>query len=145
MAKSKWDSVQEKLPLIESWYRDGAIDEDVYKKLAISKDTFYRYVKEHSDLSDIRKKGKEVIDVQVENALLKRALGYEYEETTQEIRKDEDGKKKTVVKKVTKHVAGDVAAQIFWLNNRRPDSWMNKRDITNELEDLSDVDGDIYG
>lgn len=36
--------------------------------------------KKYSDISYALKKGKEVIDRQVENALLKRALGYEYTE-----------------------------------------------------------------
>ena len=66
------------------------------------------------------KKGKDWADVQVENALFKRATGHDYEEMTWE-----DGKLTKVVKK---HIAGDVTAQIFWLKNRRPDLWRDKRE-----------------
>lgn len=38
------------------------------------------------------KKNKNIVDIEVENALYKRAVGYEFEETTIEI--DDEGKKK---------------------------------------------------
>ncbi len=49
---------------------------------------------------------------QVEKALLKRALGYEYDEVIYE------GGQET--KRVKKHVVPDTTAQIFWLKNRKP-------------------------
>ena len=49
--------------------------------MGISVETFYKYVKKYPDFSDSLKKGKAPVDVRVENALLKRAMGYEYEET----------------------------------------------------------------
>ena len=81
MAKSKWEThVKDKLILVEAWARNGLTDEQIAKNLGISKDTFYKYKKEHTDFSDSLKRGKEVIDIEVENALLKRALGYKYNE-----------------------------------------------------------------
>lgn len=70
------------------------------------------------------KKGKEVVDIEVENALLKRALGYSYEEKKVEV--SEEG---TKVTKTIKEVVPDTTAQIFWLKNRRPDRWRDKQDI----------------
>ena len=124
MAKSKWEQVQDKLILVEGWARDGLTDEQIANNLGISKDTFYKYKKEHTDFSDSLKRGKEVVDYQVENALLKRALGYQYDEITYE-----DGEE---IKRVTKQVAPDTTAQIFWLKNRRPSKWKDK--IENEKE-----------
>lgn len=142
MAKSKWDTVKDKLILVEGWARDGLTDEQIAKNLGISRDTFYSYKKQYSDFSYALKKGKEVIDFEVENALLKRALGYEYAEVTQEriIQKDEYGKvitdihgfpiyKMVVTKTVKKEVAPDTTAQIFWLKNRKPKEWRDKQDI----------------
>lgn len=60
--------------------------------------------------------------IQVENALLKRALGYEYMEERVEI-SEKDGRK---VIQTTKTVPPDTTAQIFWLKNRRPDKWRDK-------------------
>ena len=62
------------------------------------------------------------MDIQVENALLKRALGYEFQEERVE-RSDKDGVK---IVQTIKHVPPDTTAQIFWLKNRRPDKYRNK-------------------
>ena len=80
--------------------------------------------KKYPDISEALKKGKEVVDIQVENALLKRALGYSYKETKTE--ETADGDKVTVT---VKEVVPDTTAQIFWLKNRRPDKWRDKQDI----------------
>lgn len=62
--------------------------------------------------------------------MLKRALGYNYTEETIETLVDGSEKYKTV----TKHMAGDITAQIFWLKNRRPDKWKDKNIIEHEGE-----------
>ncbi|WP_291563694.1 MULTISPECIES: helix-turn-helix transcriptional regulator [unclassified Clostridium] len=143
MAKSKYETnVKDKLMLVEGWARNGLTDEQIAKNLGIAYSTFREYKKKYSALSAALKKGKEVIDFEVENALLKRALGYEYEEVTQErvLRKDERGQPITdihgfplyemvVTKKVKKEVTPDTTAQIFWLKNRKPQEWRDKRDI----------------
>lgn len=126
MAKSKYEThVLPKLFLIECWARDGLIDEQIAKNLGIAYSTFRDYKNKYPALSAALKKGKEVIDCEVENALLKRALGYEYEETSTSIETGPDGTKKKA-KKTIKQVAPDVTAQIFWLKNRRPDKWRDK-------------------
>lgn len=145
MAKSKWENVKDKLDLIECWARDGLTDKQIAKNLNISEDTFYEYKKKYSEFSDTLKKGKEVIDYEVENALLKRALGYEYEEKTYETQYNErTGKSiERLTKRITKQVAPDTTAQIFWLKNRRADKWRDKQqiehsgEINNPFKDLS--------
>ncbi len=84
MAKSKWEDIKDKLILIEGWARDGLTDEQIAANLGIGKTAFYKYKKEHVNFANALKKGKEVIDFEVENSLLKRALGYKYEEVTKE-------------------------------------------------------------
>ncbi|SCK04339.1 Uncharacterised protein [uncultured Clostridium sp.] len=132
MAKSKWEThVKDKLILVEAWARNGLTDEQIAKNLGISKDTFYKYKKEYTDFSDSLKRGKEVIDVEVENALLKRALGYKYNEVTKELIVDkETGEEELkVTKVVTKEVVPDTTAQIYWLKNRKPEDWRDKKEI----------------
>ncbi|WP_312573409.1 MULTISPECIES: transposase [unclassified Clostridium] len=133
MAKSKYETnVKDKLILVEGWVKNGLTDEQISKNLGIAYSTFREYKKEYSALSAALKKGKEVI-FEVENALLKRVLGYEYEEVTQErvSRKDERGQPITdihgfplyemvITKKVKKEVTPDTTAQIFWLKNKKP-------------------------
>lgn len=134
--KSKYHShVEPKLLLIEAWARDGIIDEDIARKLGVAYSTFREYVKRYLALSAALKKGKEIADVEVENALFKRAIGYPYDEVTREAKEQIDektGRRVTVrveTKRVTKEVHPDVTAQIFWLKNRRPDKWRDKQDI----------------
>ena len=69
---------------MEGWARDGLTDEQIAKNMGISRSTLNEWKKKYSDISDTLKKGKEVVDRQVENALLKRALGYSYKEVTRE-------------------------------------------------------------
>lgn len=62
---------------IEGWARDGLTDEQIAYNMGIRRQTLYEWKKRFPVISDVLKRGKEVIDRQVENALLKRALGYQ--------------------------------------------------------------------
>lgn len=130
IAKGKYKTdVEPRLIEIEAWKRDGLTDEQICKNLGISKDTFYKYKDKYADFSDCLKKGKEVADIEVENALFKRAVGYKYKEKIKEV-KEIDGKKHTYIKEVEKEMPGDVGAQIFWLKNRRKEKWKDKPEET---------------
>lgn len=126
MAKRKYEYwlTPEGLIKLEGWARDGLTDEQIAKNVGINRDTLYRWKKAHSDISDALKRGKEVIDRQVENAILSRALGYTYDEVTFE------GGVET--KRVRKQVVPDTTAQIFWLKNRKPEEWRDKREIVKD-------------
>lgn len=116
------------LTMIEAWAREGLTEEQIAMKMGISVRTLGNWKLAHVPIVQALKKGKAPVDAKVENALLRRALGYSYEEITEELRKDaETGESALVVtKKVTKHVAPDTTAQIYWLKNRRPDKWRDK-------------------
>lgn len=129
MAKGKYQYwlTEEGLLKLEGWARDGLTDEQIASNIGIATKTLYDWKKKYSKICNTLKKGKEVVDIQVENALLKRALGYSYIEETKELVEDEITgiSELKVVKTVTKQVAPDVTAQIFWLKNRKPDEWKN--------------------
>lgn len=137
IAKSKYETdVKPRLVEIEAWKRDGLTDEQICKNLGIVKDTFYKYKEKYTDFSDALKKGKEVADIEVENALFKRAIGYKYKEVIKEV-KEIDGKKSTYIKEVIKEIPGDVGAQIFWLKNRKSSKWKDKQNIDIEDNNVS--------
>ena len=137
IAKSKYETdVKPRLIEIEAWKRDGLTDEQIFKNLGISRDTFYKYKEKYTDFSDALKKGKEVADIEVENALFKREIGYKYKEVIKEV-KEIDGKKTTYIKEVVKEMPGDVGAQIFWLKNRKSSKWKDKQDIDIEDNNVS--------
>ncbi len=61
---------------------------------------------------------------QVEEALLKRAVGYEYTEDTYERRAAADGGTELVlVKQVRKHQPPDPKTAMWWLEKREPARW----------------------
>lgn len=118
---SKYHSnVEPKLLLIEAWCRDGLTEAQICDNLDVSQESFIQYKKQFPELVEVLKKGKEVIDVMVENALLKAALGYDYEE---------DQATAQGVYSVKKVAHPNTTALIFWLKNRKPKQWRDKQDI----------------
>ena len=76
--------------------------------------------------------------------MLQRALGYEYTETTREYIPELG--EMHVTKEVTKQVAPDTTAQIFWLKNRKPQDWRDKQErLDNTIEDNDMVKQYIEG
>ena len=134
MAKGKYREWLEPdgLLLLEGWARDGLTDEQLAEKIGVSTSTLYDWKAKHPEISGALKKGKEVVDIQVENALLKRALGYDYQEQRIE-KSDKDG---TKIIQTLKHVPADTTAQIFWLKNRRPDKWRDKPEVPGDSDGL---------
>lgn len=133
MAKGKYEQwlTEEGLLQLEAWARNGLTDEQIAANIGISRSTLNEWKNRFSDISDTLKRGKEIVDIQVENALLKRALGYTYKETTREAQFNPQTEKyeMVVTKEVTKEVVPDTTAQIFWLKNRKPEEWRDKKDV----------------
>jgi len=120
--------------LLEAWARNGLTDEQIAHNMGITAKTLYEWKNKYSEICESLKRGKEVVDILVENSLLKRALGYTYEETSN---KYECGVL-TERKVTTKEVVPDTTAQIFWLKNRKPQEWRDKREVNNNIEFESD-------
>lgn len=111
MAKGKFQRWLEPdgLILLEGWARDGLTDEQIAHNMGIATGTLYSWKKSHVEICEALKKGKEVVDFQVENALVQAALG------------------------------GNVTAQIFWLKNRRPDKFRDKPESGKDTDEESGV------
>ena len=131
MAKGKYQEwIQpDGLLRLEAWARDGLTDEQIASNVGITAKTLYEWKNKYGAICEALKRGKEVVDIQVENALLKRAIGYRHTEVTREL---VDGDMLTT-KEVTKEAVPDTTAQIFWLKNRKPDMWRDKKDIGADL------------
>ncbi|EKK5890019.1 helix-turn-helix domain-containing protein [Enterococcus faecalis] len=123
MAKYTEWITEEGLIKIGGWAKDGLTDEQIAQNIGISRSTLNEWKKRFPDIKDTIKRGKEVVDRQVENALFKSAIGYEYTEITKEL--TDSGMK--VTKRVTKQVAPNPTSAIFWLKNRKPDVWRDKK------------------
>lgn len=125
---SKYEThVQPKLMLVEAWARDGLTLEQIAGNLGVAVSSFCEYQNKYPELAEALKNGREVIDVMVENALLKAALGYDYTE--------EELNKITGEPIELRRVAHpNTTALIFWLKNRRPKQWRDKQEIEHSGE-----------
>ena len=122
---------EEGLTQVKKWAEEGLINKQIAHKMGINNATLYEWQDRFPEFADALKKGKKVIDEQVENSLLKRAMGYQYEEETWG--KNQLGEI-VIVKRIVKSQAPDVTAQIFWLKNRNPKEWRDKVEVKNEHE-----------
>lgn len=129
--RSKWPKVKEKLFLVEMWCRDGMLERDIAKKLGVAVSTFEEYKKKYPELQEALKKGKEMVDYEVENSLYKKCVGHYARETKafkcKEVYYDDEGHRceREVVRtvEVDTFIPPDTTAIAIWLNNRRPDRW----------------------
>lgn len=92
------------LILLEGWARDGLTYEQIAHNMNIDVTTLREWRKKESTISSILKRGREVVDFEVENALLKNAM------------------------------EGNVTAQIFWLKNRKKEQWREKVEYSSNAE-----------
>lgn len=127
MAKGKYQEwlEQDNLIKLEAWARNGLTDEQLANNMGINVATLYTWKKKYDEINDALKRGKEVVDIEVENSLLKAAKGYFVEEEKTYI-SEVNGvvtKRKEITKK---YIAPNTTAQIFWLKNRKPIEWRDK-------------------
>lgn len=141
MRSGKYDEwlTEEGLTKIQGWAFDGLIDKQIAHNIGISERTFTTWKSKFPSITSALKKGKEVVDREVENALLKSAVGYEYEEETYECTfNEETGKfEEVLVRRVKKYKEPNPTSMIFWLKNRKPEEWRDKR--VTELEGGEDI------
>ena len=123
--KGKYDEwlTEEGLLKIGAWSRDGLTQEDIAHNCGCSVSTFKEWVNRFPALAAVYKNARAVADIRVENALYKRATGYDYEEVTRE-----EGPKGVTVRYVTKHVPPSEVAAFFWLKNRKPHGWKDRKE-----------------
>lgn len=124
------------LLLLAAWARDGLNDEEIAKKCGISVATLYNWKRDHLEILEALSRGKEPVDVEVENATHKLALGYTVPvKKTFKLRRVEydpvTGKKLREYEELATgydeiHVPANVNAQKFWLGNRKPEVWRDK-------------------
>jgi hypothetical protein len=139
--KGKYEEwlTEDGLTRLTGWARDGLTEPQICQNMGIGISTLTEWKTKFPAIAASIKKGREPVDIQVENALLRRALGYDYEETITEVEDLGGGRTKKHVRKVTKHVPADTTAQIFWLKNRKPKQWREKMEaaVNVDVEDLS--------
>ena len=126
---------EDNLMLIECWARDGYTFQDIANRIGLAVSTLRGWRAQYPEFDEALKRGREIIDYKVENALLKSALGYKTKEVkvTTTMRY---GKVVETVKEVTdREQAPNVSAIQCWLYNRLPNKWKKNRDNLIELDE----------
>ncbi len=137
---TEWEEA-DKLLLLEAWARDGLTDEQIAGNMGITVRSLYNWKKRSILIFQSLKTGKEVADIEVENALRKKALGFRETEqvvSSRRVVEYDEGKRvrevtEPVVTQVEKYYPPDTTAQIFWLKNRKPDKWRDKQETKVDL------------
>ena len=149
MAKKQIWLTDENLLLIEGWARDGYTDSEIAKKMRISRNTLYKWIKKYPTIANAIRHGKVIADVEVENSLFKKTQGYVVKvKKNFKVKKIEygtDGKKKKESEEIVSayddlYVPADTGAIIYWLKCRKADRWnelISKNLASNEIEDLT--------
>lgn len=121
--------IDDKLDLVEGWKRDGLTDEQIAKNLGVAYSTMRTWRDKYPAFSAAIKKGKEVSDYQLENALHKRATGYYYEEETVTNQGE--------IVTVRKYEHANPTSLIFALKNRLPHKYRDR--IEQSIEHTGEV------
>lgn len=124
------------LELIRSWSRDTFSKAEIAKRMNINVNTLVKWQKQYEEINDAINTTRELVDYQVENAILKAALGYKTKEIKITLgKKVVNGEMVEMLKETTiKEVPPNIKAGIFWLNNRKFDDWKINRDKIVEVD-----------
>lgn len=102
----------------------GAKDTQLAEFFGVAESTLNLWKKKHESFSESLKKGKAIADAEVAASLYHRALGYQHAE-----QKVFNNQGEIVTHDTVKHYAPDPTAAIFWLKNRQPELWRDKREV----------------
>ena len=150
MARAKyqeWINDPDKKTLLSGWARKGLSDQQIAKNIGISRSTLNEWRKKYPDISDTLKKGKEVADAEVENALYLKCIGHkvqlkktfkvkkiEYNDAGKKIKEEEN--LETGEDEV--YIPPDTKAIIFWLTNRMREDWKERQNTQMEQEETEE-------
>ena len=150
MARAKyqeWIDDPDKKTLLSGWARKGLSDQQIAKNIGISRSTLNEWRKKYPDISDTLKKGKEVADAEVENALYLKCIGHkvqlkktfkvkkiEYNDAGRKIKEEEH--LETGEDEV--YIPPDTKAIIFWLTNRMREDWKERQNTQMEQDETEE-------
>ena len=110
----------------------GATDADLADFFGVSEKTINNWKHDHPEFLQSIKDGKEIADSNVAKSLYERANGYEHPEVHVSNYQGE-----ITLTELTKHYPPDTTAGIFWMKNRQPNKWRDRKQT-----EVSGIDGE---
>lgn len=142
-------TTEDNLLRIKGWARDGLTDKVIATaKIGIAERTFTDWKKRQPAIRAALKEGRAPVDTEIEDSMVRSAKGFKVKEKKAfkvKTTKKKDGMEITEehmeVVEVERFVDPVVVAQIFWLKNRKPEYWKDKRETTdtNAVEKLDKI------
>ena len=131
--KGKYDP--ESTPLLaEQYAKEGCLDKQIAERLRVRADTFCRWQNQHPQLAQALKRGRDAANLELKQAMLKTAAGYDVEEEETTVILDKDKQPKSYRKTSRKrHIPPNPTMQIFLAKNRMPEEF---RDVNRHEVDL---------
>lgn len=124
------------LELIKNWSRNTFTKSEIADRMGVNLNTLLKWQKQYVEINEAMNVTREIVDFQVENAVLKAALGYKTKEIKVTVgKKVVNGEMVEMLKETTvKEVPPNIKAAMFWLNNRKFDDWKLNRDKVVEVD-----------
>ncbi|QHJ73718.1 transposase/terminase small subunit [Butyrivibrio virus Bo-Finn] len=115
---SKYESqVKPYIDKIKKWVESGATNDEIADALGINTSTLCAYKNKYKEFSDAFTCGRKAVVCDIKAALLKKALGFQYEEKRQGIKPDKDGNEQTYTEIYTKYCPPSETAAAMLLRN----------------------------
>lgn len=108
----------------------GATDADIAGFFGVGLSTLNNWRKKTPELQEAMRSGKMVADGKVAKSLYQRAIGYQQQEIDIRVIAG-----KVVQTIFTKKYPPDTASAIFWLKNRQPELWKERRERDMSVDD----------
>lgn len=154
--KSFYELTPKILKAVERLAGKGCYVKDIAVSIGWSKSTFYKIldgpkdkkdkkgIKDAADLADALKRGQSKRIVKLISNIAKRSDGYKFKEKhIEDIVDKKTGEiKDQRVKTIIKHMAPDVAANIFSIINLDGGNWSNKQEVTHKGDIIIKTDSD---
>lgn len=132
--KSKYDTeIKPHLKEIETAVKNGATVKEIAAAFDIAESTIYKYKAEKAEFSAAFVRGRASIVIEIRGALLKKALGFEYEEEKRVGRKDGKGENVVLVEKYKRYSPPSETAAAMLLRNY-DETWLDKDSATTQLK-----------
>ena len=134
----RWLS-EDGLVLLAARSRDSLTKRELAEKIGVSPATLAKWEKTYPEIEKAVRQGREITDISVENAILKKAPGFDTKEVKKVVKADGQEEITTVYKSVPP----DLSAASCWLKNRCPDKWRDKPENNNAISKVEKILGGI--
>lgn len=115
---------------IESWASMGLLNKEIASNMGVKEGTLNNWCLKYSEISEALKKGRKPVVRELENAIFKKAKGFEYEETDIYIDPSSDGQKVEKIIKHKRYAQPDGSTLMFLLKNYAPEKYRNYNELT---------------